>query len=193
MSLKVSRGLDIQKYAKKFLRLSALTSLYTSTIESHFRYCCSVWGCAGTTEINRLQKLQDRTARILVNSSFDTPSNQLIEKLGRNTINELIDLESKTIVFKSLNELVPPYLRSLFRKTSQRASYRLRNTSTDLRLPYKVQKTARNPSRLGVRNSGTASQLTASKQPQWVLLSSIFTYQMNFAILIVFVLIFFLY
>ena len=95
MSLKVSRGLGILRYAKKFLPLSALTSI----VEGHFRYCCSVWGCAGTTENNRLQKLQDRAARILVNSSFDTPSNQLTEKLGLKTINELIDLESKTTVF----------------------------------------------------------------------------------------------
>ena len=111
------------------------TSLYTSIVEPHFRYCCSVWGCAGTTEINRLQKLQNRAARIVTNSSFDTPSNKLLEKLGWKTINELIDIESKTMVFKSLNELAPPYLRSLFRKNSQSTSYRLRNTSTDLRLP----------------------------------------------------------
>ena len=74
---------------------------------------------------------------VVTNSSFDTPSNQLIEKLGWKTINELIDIESKTMVFKSLNELAPPYLRSLFRKNSQSTSYRLRNTSTDLRLPKK--------------------------------------------------------
>ena len=152
-----------------------------------------MWGCAGTTEINRLQKLQNRAARILVNSSFDTPSNQLIEKLGSKTINELIDLDSKTTVFKSLNELAPPYLRSLFRKNSQSTSYRLRNTSTDLRSPKQVQRMARNPFRLGVRNSGTASELTASKQAPWTLLSSIFTYQMSFAILIVYVFIIFLY
>ena len=135
VSLKVSRGLGILKHAKKFLPFSALTSLYTSIVEPHFRYCCSVWGCAGTTEINRLQKLQNRAARIVTNSSFDTPSNKLLEKLGWKTINELIDIESKTMVFKSLNELAPPYLRSLFRKNSQSTSYRLRNTSTDLRLP----------------------------------------------------------
>ena len=134
VSLKVSRGLGILKHAKKFLPFSALTSLYTSIVEPHFRYCCSVWGCAGTTEINRLQKLQNRAARIVTNSSFDTPSNQLIEKLGWKTITELIDIESKTMVFKTLNELAPPYLRSLFRKNSQSTSYRLRNTSTDLRL-----------------------------------------------------------
>ena len=76
-------------------------------------------GCAGTTEINRLQKLQSRAARIVTNSSFDTPSNQLIVKLGWKTVNELIDIDSKTMVFKSLNELAPPYLRSLFRNGSQ--------------------------------------------------------------------------
>ena len=137
VSVKASRGLGNLKHAKKLLPLSALISLYTSIVEPHFQYCCSVWGCAGTTEINLLQKLQNRPARIVINSSFDTHSNQLIEKLGWKTINELIDIESKTMVFKSLNELAPPYLRSLFRKNSQSTSYRLRNISTDLRLPKK--------------------------------------------------------
>ena len=48
-----------------------------------------------------LQKLQNRTAKIVINSSFDTPSKQLIETLGWKTINELIDIESKTMVFKN--------------------------------------------------------------------------------------------
>ena len=134
VSLEVSRGLGLLKHANKFLPLSALTSLYTSIIEPYFRYCCSLWGCAGTTKINRLQKLQNRAARIATNSSFDTPSNQLIEKQGWKIINELTDIESKTMVFKSLNELAPPYLRSLSRKNLQSISYSLRNTSTDLRL-----------------------------------------------------------
>ena len=165
MSLKVFRGLGILKHANKFLPFSVLTSLYTITVQPYFRYCCSVWGCAGTTEINFLQKLQNRAATIATNSSFDTPSNQLIEKLGWKTINELIDIESKTMALESVNELAPPYLRSLFRKNSQSTSYRLRNTSTELRLPKKVPKTAGNAFRLGMRNFGKASQLTANKQP----------------------------
>ena len=118
VSSKVSRGLGLLKHAKIFLPFSALTSLYTSIVEPHFQYCCSVLGCAGTTEINCLQKVQNRASRILTNSSFDTPRNQLIEILGWNTINELIDIESKTIVFKSQNVLAPSFLRSLFRKKS---------------------------------------------------------------------------
>ena len=93
-----------------------------------------------TSMYARLQKLQNRAARIVTNSCFDTPSNQLIETLRWKTINELIDTESKTMVFKSLNELAHPYLRSLFRNNLQSTSYRLRNTSTDLRLPKKHRK-----------------------------------------------------
>ena len=116
MSSKVSTGLGLLNHARKYLPFSALTSLYTIIVGPHFRYCSSVWGCAGTAEINRLQKLKNRAARIVTNGSFDTPSNQLIGTLRWKTINELIDIETKTMVFKSLNELAPTYLRSLFRK-----------------------------------------------------------------------------
>ena len=101
VSLKIFGGLGILKHANKFLHFSVLTSLYTIIVQPYFRYCCSVWGYAGTTEINFLQKLQNRAATIATNSSFDTPSNQLIEKLGWKTINELIDIESKTMVLKA--------------------------------------------------------------------------------------------
>ena len=112
-------------------------TLYTGIAEPHLRYCCSVWGCAGSTEINRLQKLQNRAARIITNSSFDTPSRPLIEGLGWKTIEELISYESKIMVFKSLNELAPQYLCNIFTKNSQCSSRNLRNTETDLRLPKK--------------------------------------------------------
>ena len=37
-----------------------------SIIESHFRYCSSVWGCYSINDINRLQKLPNRAVRIMV-------------------------------------------------------------------------------------------------------------------------------
>ena len=84
-----------------------------------------------------LQKLQKRAARIITNSSFDAPSRPLIEKLGWKTVYQLISSESKTMVFKSLNELAPQYLCDPFTRKSLYSSYSLRNTGTDLRLPMK--------------------------------------------------------
>ena len=47
---------------------------HTGIVEPHFRYFCCVWGCCGSTEINQLQKLQNRAARIVTDGSFDTPN-----------------------------------------------------------------------------------------------------------------------
>ena len=137
VSSKVSRGVGFLRHAKSFLPKETLQTLYTGIVEPHFRHCCSVWGCAALTEINQLQKLQNRAARIITNSSFDAPGGPLIEEMGWKTIDELITCESKTKVFKSLNQLAPEYLCGLFTRNSLCSSYSLRNTGTDLRLPKK--------------------------------------------------------
>ena len=96
--------------ANTFLPQETLKTLYRGIVEPHFRYCCSVWGFAGSSELNRQQKQQNRAERILTNSSSDTPSRQLIDMLGWETIDQLIALESKTIVLKSMHEMAPQYI-----------------------------------------------------------------------------------
>ena len=96
VSTKVSRAIGFLRQAKSFLPMASLKTLYTEIFEPHFRYCSSVWGCAGSSDINRLQRLHNRAARIITNSRFDTPSRPLIVELGWKTIEELISNESKT-------------------------------------------------------------------------------------------------
>ena len=163
VSTKVSRAVGFLRHAKSFLPKETLKTICTGVVEPHFRYCCSVWGCAGSTEINQLQKLQNRAARIVTNSSFDTPSNPLIESLGWKTILELIQKESQTMVFKSLKGLAPQSLCNLFTKSSQCSSYSLHNTETDLRLPLK--KAANGQKSFSYREAKLWNSLTAkSKQ-----------------------------
>ena len=94
ISTKVSRVVGFLRHAKSFLPKESLITLYTGIVEPHLRYCCSVWGCAGSTVINRLKKLQNRAARLITNSSFDAPSRPLIERLGWKTIEELNSLKN---------------------------------------------------------------------------------------------------
>ena len=138
VSSKVSRAIGFLKHARNILPMASLKTLYSGIVEPHFRYCCSVWGCCGNTDINQLQKLQNRAARIVTNSSFDSPSRPLIVSLGWKTIRELVDEESRSMVYKSLNELAPQYMRNLFTRNSACNSRSLRNSATDLRLPMKT-------------------------------------------------------
>ena len=109
VSTKVSRAVGILKYAKRFLPHNSLKTLYTSIVEPHFGYCCVEWGCCGMIEISQLQKLQNRAARIITNSRFDAPSKQLIQNPSWRTINDMIKHETRTMVYKSINNIDPQY------------------------------------------------------------------------------------
>ena len=137
VSAKVSRAVGFLKYSKQYLPLSAVKTLYTSIVEPHFQYCCSVWGCCNATEIRLLQKLQNRAARIATNSSFNADIKPMFEILGWITIQQLIDTQSKIVTFKSLKNLAPKYLCELFNENSACSSRNLHNTNTDVRLPKK--------------------------------------------------------
>ena len=66
-----------------------------------------MWGCCGVAEKNHLQKLQNRAARILKNSSFDAPGIPLVRRLGWKTTEEPIAHESELMVLKSIHGLAP--------------------------------------------------------------------------------------
>ena len=140
VSAKVSSAIGFLRHTKTFLPQETLRNLCICIVEPHFRYRCSVWDCAGLNELNHLQKLQNRAPRILTNSSFDTPSRLLIDRLGWKTIDQLIAEESKTMVYKSMHEMAPQYLCDLLTKNSMSSSYVLRNTATDLKLPRKISR-----------------------------------------------------
>ena len=93
--------------------------MYKSLIEPYFRYCCPVWGATGNTALQKLQKLQNRAARIVTNSPYDAHSEPLLQRLGWPTVTQLIELETVKVVYKVLHNEAPDYLNSLFHKLSR--------------------------------------------------------------------------
>ena len=73
----------------------------------------------------------------MTNSSYDAPTKPLLRKLEWKFIEELISDETKLTVLKSLNDLGPKYMYKMFTKNSHLTERNLRNTTTDLRLPWR--------------------------------------------------------
>ena len=90
-----------------------------------------MWGSCG----DMLQKLQNRAARIVTNSSYDVTAAHLIKELKWPTVHDMIKQETATIVFKSISGLAPTYLSTLFTRNSTRNMVNLRNYETDLLAP----------------------------------------------------------
>ena len=64
---------------------------------------------------------------IATSSPYDAPS-QPLGRLGWQTIRELIDMETATMVYRSINNEAPDYLSTLFERLSQNTIKELRNT-----------------------------------------------------------------
>ena len=123
------------QYVEQYFPLKVIQKIYTSLIETYFRYCCPFWGCVGTTILQNLQKLQGRVAKLATNSCIDAPSEPLIQELGWLTVEQIIELETVKVVYKTLHNEEPPHMKELFLELSEAQSKELRNSSTDLYIP----------------------------------------------------------
>ena len=50
---KISRGIGMLRYAKRYVPLSTVKTMYRSIVEPYLRYCCTVWGCCTETDLKR--------------------------------------------------------------------------------------------------------------------------------------------
>ena len=128
---KISRGIGMLRHGKKYLPLTTVQSMYKSIIEPHFRFCSSVWGVCSATALNKLQNYKTALLgwlHVALIRPYDAPSQPLLEKLGWQTIRQLIDMETATMVYRSINNEAPTYLSTLFERLSQNTTKQLRNT-----------------------------------------------------------------
>ena len=132
---KVHRGIGMLRLAKRYLPLETVQMMHRGLIESYFRYCCPFWDITSSTNLQRLQKLQNRAARIVTDGPYDIHSEPLIKELGWLIIKQLIDTETVKIVYKALHNDVPKYLKELFHRLSDIQNRELRNSKTDLHNP----------------------------------------------------------
>jgi hypothetical protein len=99
--------------------------IYNTFILSNFNYCPIVWHFCGKSEMRKLERIQERALRYLLNdntSSYDS----LLSKSSMDTLH-LKRLKSIACeVFKSLNDLNPIFMKRMFNLKD--TEYDLRNT-----------------------------------------------------------------
>lgn len=127
---KVSRGLAVLKRIKPYVTRDCLVLVYNAVVQSQLDYCSIVWDSIGTTLANKLQKLQNRAARIITDFSYDIRSAQILHHL------EWVNLESRrkalksVLMYKIANNLCPDYLADMFNPVSNATHYGLRSVSS---------------------------------------------------------------
>ena len=106
-----------------------ITLFFAHTLHT---YCCEVWDVFGETQSKRLQKLQNRAVRIIINMSNDVDYLVALDALDWKPLKtERIKAKSK-LMFKLLNKMGPKSLIDLFTFKSEMTNYKLRYVENTL-------------------------------------------------------------
>ena len=111
---KITSGISALRRLKDFVDRQTLLSVYNAIIHPYFDYCCEVWDVFSETQSKRLQKLQNRAARIIMNMSNDTDDSVALKALGWKTLKVERKKAKAKMMYKLLNNMGPQSLTNLF-------------------------------------------------------------------------------
>ena len=134
LTKKVASGIGALKRIRHLVPQTTLRSIYHALLQPHFDYCNVVWGNCGITLHDKLQKLQNRAARVLTFSNFDANASELLKILGWKNLVSQQQIALATMVYKCLQGLAPGYLCSKF--TNRESVYSLRGSERKLNVPF---------------------------------------------------------
>ena len=80
---KASSAIRALKRVRTFIPTDVTAQIYSTLMLPHFDYCSPVWDYMSAYSSDKLQKLQNRAARVITKSPFDTSSNLLLTMLKR--------------------------------------------------------------------------------------------------------------
>ena len=79
---KIASALGAIKRIRHLIPFNILINVYDSLFQPYFSYCSAVWGNCGSGLSEKLQKLQNRAARILMCANYDSDIDKLFRVLG---------------------------------------------------------------------------------------------------------------
>ena len=94
-------------------------------------YGSTIWGQCGKININRINKLQKRAARIILHKPLSTPSQELFNDLHWMTFEERVNYMTAVLTYKAMNNLAPSYLSNLLVPVSNTLAYGTRSTTNN--------------------------------------------------------------
>ncbi|XP_022803109.1 uncharacterized protein LOC111340515 [Stylophora pistillata] len=129
---KVSSGIGALKRVRPFISKETAIQIYDALIIPHFDSSSPVWDCLSGYLNDKLQKLQNRAARIITKSPFDTNSNHLLSTLDWERLSLRRKKQKALMMYETMNNLAPEYLQSLFYQ--RHSPYNVRNSEGRLTL-----------------------------------------------------------
>ena len=131
ISFKIRRNIGVMKRVREYVPGEILILLHRTLVEPYLRYCNTTWGYCGATLLNRLQALQNRAVRVIKGLQYDEADHpKILRELGILNVEQLVRLDTASLVYRIENNLAPEQLSDFFTKCSDTHAYNTRAASS---------------------------------------------------------------
>ena len=118
--------------------MSVCLNVYYSIFYSHLIYGSIVWGLTSDRNISKIENLQEKCAKILTFSKFNSEPGPAINELSLTRVRDVIKIQQLKLAYEFCNELLPSDLNNLFafsRATQSTNLNLISNINNHLRIP----------------------------------------------------------
>lgn len=126
----------------KKLTLNTKKMIYNSIILPHFDFCSTLYMGHTQAQLKQLQKLQNRSLRIILNCEFGTETKIMLDSLNMMSVKQRWLFNAMMFIFKIKNNLLPKYLTEKLKYNHEIHNVNTRN-KCEIRLPHVKSKLAR--------------------------------------------------
>ena len=122
-----------------FWPYKSLIQVYQAYIQTEIDYAITVWGYTSKCNIDKIQHMQNRAARIICNNYdfINTRGITLVRWLNFLNVSQRRDYFMSVLVFKSIHGLAPHYLCDDITMQKEVSSCNTRNfNENDVHIPY---------------------------------------------------------
>ena len=110
---KLNSKIQLLKRVLYFLTDDMKSLFYNSYILPVFDYCCTIWGKDNKSYINKINNLQKRAAKIILNKPTRFPTAGLYKQLNWLSFSDRCKYYSAVLVYKTKNDMAPSYICEL--------------------------------------------------------------------------------
>jgi len=132
---KVSKALFCINRIKNFIDQKSLLSLYYAMIHSHINYCLTIYGCANTTNLQRLRVKQKEAIRVICNAGYRDHTQPLFKKSNVLPIDELVKYVKLRFMHNYTHHKLPFSFEQTWLSNRDHNQVRVLRNADNLRIP----------------------------------------------------------
>ena len=109
---KIAKKVNVLGRSSKMLSSWTKLNIYKTIIAPHFHFCSTLLFLMNNSEIDALQRKQNRAMRIILGCDYFTRRTDMLHATNLLSVRQILTYNTMIFIYKMLNNLLPPHLLS---------------------------------------------------------------------------------